>query len=356
MSILPEIHVGIALSDANRADIPAGLRVPGDLPAYTAHFTRSIGVERAFFELQPAERFAVPARFPDQFRINRGSAWLNAVEFDETVRALIDRQVHRFGVHQPLTGDVLSSNFFGKYSALEEIRRAMDFAAGIGAEYFVIHLAQLDKWDWKRADQIRKGLKIFHELATYYRSHSYEFVPCIELLEYPKFPATGGELAHVFNECHKMLAETRIALNLGHLWRSRNLMLVTGHWDMPEVSFVEHLEYTLGQLWPQIHLFQLGGCWESETHAVPGLHPQQNPFDHPLKLRESPGVYHESGEIDLNRTLDLLLDYTIEKGRDLNLVLEIHDRDIGQITEAARLIREDLLDRVETRRARDRAL
>ncbi len=347
---MPDIYVGIALSDANRADVPNGLRVPASLPEYVAYFCEALGVSEAFFELQPADRFVEPARYPDQFRLNRANRWLNAVEFEPAVRDLMDERKHRFGMHQPLQGDLLSSNFFGKYSAMEEVHRALDFASGIGADYFVFHLAQVDKWDWERSDQISKGLKLFKELATYYRSHGYRFTPCVELLEYPKFPATGGELYHVINECQKLLSETRIALNVSHLWRSRNLMLRTGHWPDESISFVEHLDYTLSQCWDQIHLFQLGGCWESETHAVPGLHPQENPYHHQMKLRESPGVYHESGELDLNRTLDLLLDYTIERDRDLNLVLEIHDRDIGQIAEAARQIRNDLLLRREERR------
>ena len=129
-------------------------------------------------------------------------------------------------------------------------------------------------------------------------------------------------------------------------------MIQTGYWEDRTISFIHHLEYTLAQCWQNIHLFQLGGCWESETHAIPGLHPQQHPHHDPLKLRETPGVYEESGEIDLNQTLELLLQYTVDKGRDLNLILEIHDRDIGQICQAARLIREDLLARVEERRLR----
>ncbi len=347
---MPEIYVGIALADANRADIPDGLRVPESLPEYVEYVCDVLEVGQAFFELQPSQHFVQPARYPDHFRLNRDNGWLNAVEFNAAVRDLIDSRAHRLGVHQPLLGDMLSSNFFGKYSALEEVRHAMDFASGIGAEYFVFHLAQVDKWDWERDDQIEKGIKIFKELATYYRSHSYHFIPCIELLEYPKFPATGGELSQVVNECQKLLAETRVALNVSHLWRSRNLMIETGHWSDPTVSFTQHLEFTLAQCWSDIHVYQLGGCWESETHAVPGLHPQQNPHQHPMKLRESAGIYHESGEIDLNRTLDLLLEYTIDRGRDLNLVLEIHDRDIGQIAEAARQIRNDLLERREAPR------
>lgn len=246
--------------------------------------------------------------------------------------------------------DTLSSNFFGKYSALEETRRAMDLADRLKASYFVVHLAQQDKWEWDRSDQIAKALKIYKELAAYYSFHHYTFVPCIEILEYPKFPATGGELVYIYNECRRILPETRIAFNVSHLWRSRNLMLTTGFWGKPEVSFVDHLEYSLSQVWQDIHVVQLGGCWETETHCVPGLHPQENPFQHPMKLRESDGVYEECGEINLNATLDLLLDYTIGMNRDLNLVLEIHNRDFDQVLEAARLIRRDLDDRVEHRR------
>lgn len=344
-----QIHVGTALSDANDADIPTGMRIPEMLPRYVAHFRQVTGVKKGVFELQPNDPFVELARYPDQFGLNRHNRWLRTVEFDEEMGDFLDQRTAKLGVHQPLIGDTLSSNYFTKYKALEEVRRAMDFANGIEADYFVFHLAQIDKWDWERSDQIAKSIKIFKELAIYYRSHSYKFVPCIELLQYPKFPATGGELSYLLNECQKLLSETQIALNISHLWRSRHLMLATDHWEEPNVSFIQHLEFTLAQCWRDIHLFQLGGCWESETHAVPGLHPQQNPYQDPMKLHETSGVYHESGEIDLNRTLDLLLEYTVDKGRDLNLILQIHDRDIGQVSEAARLIREDLLARVEKR-------
>lgn len=335
------LHIGIALSDANFADLPTGLRVPDNLPQYARTLSEATGTA-PFIELQPADAFTVPARYPDQFRLNRDNVWLNAVEFNDEVRDFIDTQSARLGVHQPQKGDPLASNFFGKYNALEEIRRAMDFAAGVSADYFVFNLAKVDKWDWTRSDQMSKALKIYKEIAAYYRSYGYDYVPCIETLEYPKFPATGGETLNLLNECRKILGNTQLALNVSHMWRSRNLMMATGHWDDKAISFVEHLEYTLSQVWQDLHVVHLGGCWESETHAIPGLHPQASPFEHPLKLRETSGVYAESGEMDLNQTLDLLLEFTIGKGRDLNLVIEIHDRDIGQVIEAVRQIRKDL--------------
>lgn len=347
------ITVGIALSDANRADRPAGLQMPDGLPSYAAMLAATLGGEDPLLlELQPVDPFAEPARYPDRFRLNRDNRWLNAVEFNREVRDFVEAGRHRLGLHQPPQLDLLSSNYFTKYQALSEIRRAMDFANGLGAEYFVFNLAQVPKWEWQREDQIAKALKGFRELATYYRVHDFRFVPCVEVMEYPLMPATGGELLAMVNEMQKLLAETRIVLNLSHLWRSRNLMHAAGQWADPRVSFVQHLDYTLSHCWEQVHLFQLGGCWESETHAVPGLHPQQTPQQEPMKLRESAGVYEESGEMDLNGTLDLLVEYTVARGRALNLVLEIHDRDIEQRLIAARTLRDDLVARAASHRSR----
>lgn len=348
---MAEIRVGMAISDSNRANAAFGLRVPEDLPAYARRFQDAVGGEGVVFELQPEERFVTPRAFPDEFRPRLKNRWVQVAERSRDWRHILETSQTFLGVHMPVGGiDILSSNFFGKYSALEEARQAMDLAERLNADYYVIHLAQRDKWEWERGDQIAKAIKIYKELGAYYSFHNHRFVPCIEVLEYPKFPATGGELMYIFNECRRIVPETKIALNLSHLWRSRNIMLATGAWDAPEIGFIEHLEYTLSHLWQDIFVFQLGGCWETETHAVPGLHPQQNPFQHRMKLRESAGVYEESGEINLNATLELLLDYTVERDRDLNLILEIHDRTLDQSLEAARTIRADLEARRQERR------
>jgi hypothetical protein len=149
----------------------------------------------------------------------------------------------------------------------------------------------------------------------------------------------------LLKDCRKALRTTKLALNVAHLWSSRNRMLVTGQWPDARVSFEASLEYALETLADDVHIFDLSGGWESETHAIPGLHPQQDPFRYPIKLRESPSVYAESGELDLNRVLELIITATTRRGRDLNVVLQVFDRDIEQILEAARLIRHDLIAR-----------
>jgi hypothetical protein len=221
----------------------------------------------------------------------------------------------------------------------------MEFAEYIDADYFVFHLAHVDKWNWNRQDQMEKAVKIFNVFATYYTAREMSFVPVIETLEFPRFPATGAEAFMMLKECRKALRNTKLAINIAHLWSSRNRMVATGNWPDERVSFEASLEYALESLAKDIYVYHLSGGWESETHAVPGLHPQQDPFRYPMKLRESASVYQESGEMDLNRVLELLVTSTTRRGEDLDVVLQIFDRDIEQILEAARLLRHDLVAR-----------
>lgn len=343
---MPEIIVGCALSDVNRADLPRNLRVPERLADYMELYQSRLESPYTLLELQPEDLWTVPATFPDQFIPRKNNRWWRTVQAQPDVLAKLRARNVRIGVHQPIQNrDALSSNFFHKYEAIEATKQAMEFAEFIDADYFVFHLAHTDKWNWARQDQMDKAVKIFNVFATYYTAREMSFTPVIETLEYPKFPATGAEAFLLLKECRKALRNTKLAFNLAHLWNSRNRMLATGQWPDERVSFEASLEYALDSLAQDIHVYQLSGGWESETHAVPGLHPQQDPFRYPMKLRESASVYAESGEMDLNRVLELLVTATTRRGADLDVVLEIFDRDIEQILEAARLLRHDLVAR-----------
>ncbi|TAH50840.1 MAG: hypothetical protein EYC68_13480 [Chloroflexota bacterium] len=343
---MAEIIVGCALSDVNRADLPRNLRVPERLTDYIELYQSRLESPYTLLELQPEDLWTVPATFPDQFIPRKNNRWWRTVQSQPDLLMKLRAPNMRVGVHQPIQNrDALSSNFFHKYEAIEATKQAMEFAEFIDADYFVFHLAQVDKWSWDRQDQMDKAIKIFNVFATYYTAREMSFVPVIETLEFPKFPATGAEAFMLLKECRKALRNTKLAFNLAHLWSSRNRMLRTGNWPDERVSFEASLEYALDSLANDIYVFQLSGGWESETHAVPGLHPQQDPFRYPMKLRESSSVYAESGEMDLNRVLELLVTATTRRGSDLDVILQIFDRDIEQILEAARLIRHDLIAR-----------
>lgn len=344
---MPEITVGCALSDVNHADLPRGLRVPERLAEYAERFRVRVGSPAVVFQLQPEDFWTMPAVFPDQFVSRKTNRWWRAIQTQPRLLSILTGPPAQIGVHQPIQNrDVLSSNYFSKYEAIEETKQAMDFAQYIGAEYFVFHLAQVDKWNWDRRDQMAKAIKLFDVFATYYTSQGMSFVPLIETLEFPKFPATGGEAYTLLHQCRKALPEAQIALDITHLWSSRLRMVQCGAWPDARVSFEASLDHALGVLASDIYLYQLGGGWESETHAVPGLHPQQDPFRYPLKLRESHGVYVESGEMDLNQVLEMVTNSSVRSGRDLRLVLQIFERDVDQVLEATRLIRNDLLQRM----------
>jgi hypothetical protein len=346
---MPAVRVGCALSDVNRADLPNGLAVPARLTDYARRFQNRVD-KNLLFELQPEEFWVTPTAFPDQFTARETNRWWHTWKNDPRLAAVLKSTEACIGIHQPVQArDVLSSNFFQKYAAIEETKQAMLFANAVGANYFVFHLAMADRWEWDRRDQMDKALKIFKVFAAFYRASDFSFVPCIEILEYPKFPATGGETIALLAKCREILPETRLAFDISHLWGSRQRMLAAQVWYEEGgrgISFVDSLEYALNQTWEDIQVVHLGGCWESETHAVPGLHPQQDPIQYPIKLRESPSLYAEAGEIDLNRVLEFLLNYSVRRRRDLNLVLQIFNRDFDQVIETARIISADLNDRV----------
>lgn len=348
---MPTIRVGCALSDANRADLSTGLRVPERLAEYARRVQTRTQSEDFFFELQPEEHWTTPISFPDQFSARETNRWWHNFRQDTRLRALIKSPHALIGVHQPIQScDALSSNFFQKYQALEETKQAMTFAQYIGADYFVFHLATVDRWEWDRRDQINKALKIFKAFAAFYHASNCTFTPCIEILEYPKFPATGGEALALLARCQQILPETKLAFDVSHLWGSRQRMIAAKMWyeeGGPRVSFIDALDYALSQTAGEVHVFHLGGCWESETHAVPGLHPQQDPMRFQMKLDEPARVYAEAGEIDLNRVIDLLLNYSVRRDRDLKLVLEIFNRDFGQSLKASTEIARELNLRAE---------
>lgn len=346
---MPEITVGCALSDVNRADLPRNWRVPERLADYIELYQMRLDGRMVSLQLQPEDAWTVPATFPDEFIQRQSNRWWRAVLEQPTLLQLLRQPNMLLGVHQPiLNRDALSSNFFRKYEAIEETKQAMDFAEYIDADYFVFHLAQVDKWTWDRRDQMEKAVKIFNVFAAYYTARGMSFTPVIETLQYPKFPATGSEAFMLLKECRKALRNTRLALDIAHLWSSSNRMRSIGVWPDKRVSFEASLEYALDTLADDVQVVHLSGGWESETHAVPGLHPQQDPFRYPMKLRESASVYAESGELDLNRVLELLVTAMVRRGRDLNVVLQIYDRNIEQVLEAARILRNDLVERANT--------
>lgn len=346
---MPAVRVGCALSDVNRADLPNGLAVPARLTEYARRFQTRIAKD-FLFELQPEEFWTTPTAFPDQFIARETNRWWHTWRDDSRLGAMFKSPEAKIGVHQPIQGrDVLSSNFFQKYTAIEETKQAMLFANWMGANYFVFHLAMTDRWEWDRRDQMEKALKIFKVFAAFYRASDFRFTPCIEILEYPKFPATSGETIALVQKCREILPETKLAFDISHLWGSRQRMLAAKVWydeGGRGVSFIDSLDYALSRTWEEIHVFHLGGCWESETHAVPGLHPQQDPIQFPMKLREMSNAYAEAREIDINRVLDLLLNYSVRRGRDLDLVLQIFNRDYEQVIEATSMMDADLNDRV----------
>lgn len=365
---LPRIKVGLALSDAGFYHRET-MRLPDDLPEFFHRYQDKFETEDLFFELQP-EMPWLKKRGDFSYVANEDNEWLKlgraaAQRVKEGPYAKIIEAVRRpgniLGVHQSIRDmDILSEDIHKKLETIESTQQAMLFAHLISADYFVFHLAQSkDYWDWNRSEQIAIALKAFQGWADFYKSSGFTFIPLVENLEFPKFPATPEEMISIFKTGKELLPNLKLCFDIPHLWRSRALLLenktrfehLVPNFRILEASYSDYLDYALEHVFTteaglsegDIFLYHMGGCWKHLTHEIPGLRPGESPFLHKLKLDEPVYAYNPQVEMNLPKVVNHLLRYNMERRQGVLVVLEIYQRNYIEMLEAARLIYEDLV-------------
>jgi hypothetical protein len=180
------------------------------------------------------------------------------------------------GVHQPTSSidiDVIDEQ--RRPQSVRQIKQAMLMAHLISADYFTTHLQTVDRWvpQSDRQAQIQTSLNVFRDLAEYHNRKGYDFPLLIENLEYPKYPASLGEIIEVADYLsNNVSVPTGIVLDVGHLWRSRRLINLSGydHADEHE-PFTNYLQSTLDAVGEHVKVFHLTGCYGEKTHLLPRL-------------------------------------------------------------------------------------
>ncbi len=363
---LPRIKVGLALSDAGFYHRET-MRLPEDLREFFERYQEKFETEELFFELQP-EMPWLKKKGDFSYIADEDNKWLRmgraiqepAEEPYTRIIGAMHRPGNIFGVHQSIRDmDILSEDIHKKLETIESTQQAMLFAHRISADYFVFHLAQSrDYWDWNRSEQIALALKAFQGWADFYKKSGFTFIPLIENLEFPKFPATPEEMIGIFKTCRELLPNLKICFDVPHLWRSRALLLenksrfehVIPNFRMLETSFACYLDYALDQVLTteaglsegDIFLYHLGGCWKHLTHEIPGLRPGESPFLHKLRLDEPVYAYDARMEMNIPLIINRILRYNLERRQDILVMLEIYQRNYIEMLEAARIIYEYL--------------
>lgn len=342
---LDQIFVGPALSCANLADEKIGLHVPENLGNYIHEQRKALNKSFFFQEWQPERRWV---EYQDGRFQKRENLWTGILSSHHPnahwIRHEIANQPHILGIHSPnIMIDVMDDSFgqFKKRQSLASICQAMEFADKVGADYFVYHLIQRDLWvdpDIRRTVLIPESLKVYAWLSEYYRRRNFNFVPCIEILEYPKFPATPFEIFQILKSCKMILPQTKLAFDISHLWRSRSLICETQNKGFENIrfkTFYQVLKDALDSLsGNDIYLFHLGGCWTTKTHEVPGIHPGENPFDATYRLDCPDYLYDEYYEMNISRALEAIIDFCWIHNVPLRLILEIFDKEYPIVLEA----------------------
>src|SRR5512135_745102 len=99
---MPEIIVGCAVSDVNRADLAHGLRVPERLLDFVERYQARVGSPALSFQIQAEDLWTIPAAFPDQFVARKTNRWWKAVQSQPRLLPILTGPPSRVGVHQPL--------------------------------------------------------------------------------------------------------------------------------------------------------------------------------------------------------------------------------------------------------------
>ncbi|MDQ7826641.1 MAG: hypothetical protein RDV48_27810 [Candidatus Eremiobacteraeota bacterium] len=340
-----QIFVGPALSCANTADERYGKRVPYNLSEYIHEQRVALSTPYFFQEWQPERRWV---EFHDGAFYPKENSWTQIITSDhpdaQRTRHELLHQPHNLGIHSPnIMIDVLDDSYghFKKNQSLESICRAMEYAQTVGADYFVYHLVQRDLWvdpSMRRNMLIPESLRVYAWLSEYYRRRKFTFVPCIEVLEYPKYPATPFEVRQILKSCQLILPQTRLAFDISHLWRSRSLICETQRSGFENVRFkvfYHVLKDALDPLGPDdIYVFHLGGCWGIRTHEVPGILPDDDPFDSLYRLDCPDYLYDEYFEMNVSRALDAVVDFCFVHSVPIRLILEIFNKEYPVVLRA----------------------
>lgn len=344
-----EVLIGPALSNLNTTDLKFGKKIPRDFDWYMQQYEKIFSNNLSIVELQP------------EF----SSGW---IEYNHIKRCFLPKErndwakiinnVNVLGVHSPIYNvDVLHDDKFYQQQSIENIKQAMNYANHIRANYFVFHLVQVDRWnevEYRRKQWEEESMTIYHFFADYYRQNQFNFVPLVEVLEYPKYPCSPIEIYSILNIAKEILPETRLCFDISHLWRSRGLIFDTVSNNSEQFKNVKETRYFVDELdqclellnFDDIYLWHLGGCYGTETHLIPGIYPNESPDEADFRLDKPDSFFDEYAEMNYNQVLKRIIGYSIKKAQPLRMILEIHYRSYDQILKALFEIRKAIENKI----------
>jgi hypothetical protein len=315
------IFLGSAISN-NLANKESNLHLPLDLSLVIHEQRTALNSPVFFLEIQLDEKFT-----PDD------NIWWNHLGQDIQFQEELKYQPHLVGVYPPIDNiDVHDESYDNliKIYSIKTIKKSMDYANAIGADYFVYPLIQRTGYispKMRMGDFLEESYRIYNGFAEYYRYRNFSFVPCIEILEYPKYPATPFEIEDILHMCQTILPCTRLSFNLSNIWFSyRNICdaCPPGFNNIYEKTFIAVLEDTFKTLKDDdIYVFSLGGCTDDNKHDIPGIKTYENPFETEYILIHPDVFYEEGYEMNIARVLNLVQDFCKQNGQPLRLILKI---------------------------------
>lgn len=357
------IQIGLAYCCSSRADECLNRVLPKDMSLYIEELLRGTDQTGTIIELQPEKRF-VTHLGKDVFERRPDNKWLYLANPDPYLPDYLEyKKSHdrlflpdnTIYVHQPGKDmNVLHSLAYKKRQSIETAKAAMYFAEQGGAKKFIIHPVQADDWLTDRTWQKNQAFEVFKEFVQEHRNNKYSFTLCIENLEFPKYPSTVQELLDCYCWYKEVYPNIQIVVDIPHLWRSRYLIRQNESkcrnevpdYDKQHLAFKDYLTYSFTTIPPEIiAYYHLAGCHEFNTHGIPGLPDDKNPFKDWIELNEVDEYYEENDLINIRGVIDHFLEYVIRRGLDLKIILEIQNRTAPEMLRGLQVFRSHIIDR-----------
>lgn len=313
---------------------------PGEIRDQATH-------DSAWSELATmAERADLPMELQNEFEY--GVGWYRSLP------KILGKIHEEISVHGPIRNrDIASADTELRRWSLEENKRALDLAAALQSESFVLHMTPQDDFA-DRNGQRQRAMDAFTDLARYALEKRYDGLEiAIETLEFPKWPSDWQEARDALFEIGQIYPHVTHCLDVVHLWHNW-VSLDPKTDEIRDFSVYLH-QYLAGVSGSApITRFHFGGAYierrneeeRHETHAVPGLTPGEEFTGNNNLYFGSPPPGFTGRWLEIDPVLRMITEFTQKQYKwhkdRVDIILEIHHPDARAQVWSAGTIQERL--------------
>lgn len=230
-------------------------------------------------------------------------------------------------VHGPTQKrDIASNNQQLRSRSLAENKKALDFAAELGAEAMILHITPQDDFDL-RIKQLDRAIESFSELASYIKDKSLPVSLMLENLEYPKWPADTKEAIDLLKYLKSIHPNLTSCVDLAHLWHNQAALIPGTNYSQDEfLNTLINYIVEVNDIAP-IHRFHFAGAYLDRVNDIHQTHGAPN-FNDVVNLNDASSLSKVIDVMPNNQSLSIInefINFQKNNGETMaDIILEMH--------------------------------